>query len=305
MSVLTNSRLGRRGFLQAATTAAGAFAVAGVRSAHADEQPLLPRSSDAVLKLSSQEGIIPGDSLREKVLRMEEWGFVGIEPGGGGLPNRINEFQEALKGTQVKVSAICAGFRGAPISDNLEQRELAVRTTKEILSAAGELGSTGMIIVPAFNGQTKLDHVEGRKVLLDVLRDLGDHAQKAGTRVLLEPLNRGEAWFLRMLADAAAICRDVNHPGVCMMGDFFHMNIEETSDMGAFLSAGKYLHHVHLASGRRVMPGQDDRSFVNGFKALKALGYSDYCSLECGCDGDRMIEIPKSVAFLQKQWAEA
>ncbi len=150
-----------------------------------------------------------------------------------------------------------------------------------------------MIIVPAFNGQTKLDHVEGRKVLLDVLRDLGDHAQKAGTRVLLEPLNRGEAWFLRMLADAAAICRDVNHPGVCMMGDFFHMNIEETSDMGAFLSAGKYLHHVHLASGRRVMPGQDDRSFVNGFKALKALGYGDYLRSRCGCDGDRMIEIEK------------
>ena len=59
--------------------------------------------------------------------------------------------------------------------------------------------------MPAFNGQTKLDPVEGRKVLLDVMRDLGDHAQKSGTRVLLEPLNRGEAWFLRMLADAAAI----------------------------------------------------------------------------------------------------
>jgi sugar phosphate isomerase/epimerase len=108
-----------------------------------------------------------------------------------------------------------------------------------------------------------------------------------------------------MLADGASICRDVDHPAICMMGDFYHMYIEETSDMGAFLSAGKHLHHVHLASRRRVLPGQDERSFVNGFRGLKGIGYSDYCSLECGCDGDRMTEIPKCVEFLKKQWAEA
>ena len=59
-----------------------------------------------------------------------------------------------------------------------------------------------------------------------------------GSRVLLEPLNRGEAFFLRQVADAASICRDINSPGVQMMGDFYHMYIEETSDLGAFLSAG-------------------------------------------------------------------
>ena len=51
--------------------------------------------------------------------------------------------------------------------------------------------------------------------------------------------------------------------------------------------------------------GQDDRSFVSGFRGLQRIGYTDYCSFECGCDGDREIEIHKAVKLLQAQWEEA
>jgi sugar phosphate isomerase/epimerase len=176
---------------------------------------------------------------------------------------------------------------------------------KEILTAAGALGSPGMIAVPAFNGQSSLHFPEARGILIDLLKELGEFAAAANTRVLLEPLNRGECMFLRLVADAAAICRDVDSPGVGLMGDFYHMCIEETSDEGAFLSGGSYTHHVHLASRRRVMPGQDERSFVSGFRGLQRIGYTDYCSFECGCDGDREVEIPKAVEFLKGQWEEA
>jgi sugar phosphate isomerase/epimerase len=134
---------------------------------------------------------------------------------------------------------------------------------------------------------------------------LGEYAVKVGSRVLFEPLNRNEAFFLRQLADAAAICRDCNSPGIQMMGDFFHMGIEETSDLGAFISAGQYVHHVHLASRARNLPGQDDRSFLDGFKGLKYIGFQDFCSLECGVQGDRKVEIPKAVAVLRDQWEKA
>ncbi|MDH7482675.1 MAG: sugar phosphate isomerase/epimerase family protein [Armatimonadota bacterium] len=259
----------------------------------------------AVLKLSSQERIIPGKDLQERIAKMEKWGFEGIEIGGRGLSERVAEIKKALANSKIKVSAICAGFDGALISDQESERQKAITTMKEILTAAGELGSTGLIFVPAFNGQTKLGHVEGRQILVELLPELGEYAVKCGTRLLMEPLNRREAWFLRLLADAAAICRDVNHPGVCMMGDFYHMNIEEPSDLGAFISAGKYLHHVHLASAKRKLPGQDERDFRDGFKGLKMIGFQDYCSLECGVEGDPEVEIPRSVKFLKKQWEEA
>jgi sugar phosphate isomerase/epimerase len=299
-------RISTRDFMDRRTlikSVIGAAAVAATyRVGLSAAQETAPKPKQGVLKLGSQDGRIPGDSLQEKIAKLEKWGGTGLEVGGGGLPDRVKSIKEAIKGTNVKISAICAGYSGAPISHDPAERDKAVRTIKEILAAAGELESTGLIIVPAFNNQTTLDNKEGRKILVDMLPDLGEHAVQCGTRILMEPLNRGEAFFLRQLADAAAICRDVKHPGVCMMGDFYHMNIEETSDWGAFLSAGKYLHHVHLASAKRNLPGQDERSFVDGFRGLKIIGYQDYCSLECGCKGDPEVEIPKSFRFLEEQW---
>ncbi len=280
--------------------AMGAAAAAIGVPAEAKEK--MPKSQ---LKISSQEGIIPGKDLPEKLAKMEKWGIEGLEVSGHDLKHRVAEIRRALLDSPIKVTAICAGFSGALASDDESVRQSCRDSMKEILEAAGELGSTGLIFVPAFNGQTKLDHVEARKVIIDQLPELCDFAVQHKTRLLLEPLNRRETWLIRLVADAASIARDVNHPGMAVMGDFYHMYIEETSDMGAFISAGSYLHHVHLACIKRNLPGQDERDYTNGFKGLKMIGYQDYCSFECGVIGDRDIEIPKSCQFLRDQWKKA
>lgn len=263
--------------------------------------------SKAVLRLSCQEGVAPGRSLTEKLDFLEANGFEGIEPGGRGLPGRVEEFKKALAGRKIKLSAVCAGFQGVLISESEEVRKQAIATTKEILTAAGALGSTGMIVVPAFHNQTKLGHQEGRELLVKLLGDLGAHAAAAGTKILLEPLNRQECHFLRQVADAAAICRDVNHPGVALMGDFWHMTWEETSDFAAFVAAGKYLQHVHCASRKeRKVPGEDEGdNYVDGMKGLKWIGYQNFISLECGCKGDRPKAVAAAAKLLREQWDQA
>ncbi len=155
-------------------------------------------------------------------------------------------------------------------------------TMKEIIAPAGELGSTGVIIVPAFNGQKPaMPHTqETRDFLCEQFNEMGNFAKEHGTTVIFEPLNRKEAFYLRQVADAASICRDINNPGVRCMGDFWHMTWEETSDMGAFLSAGEYLQHVHVASRkRRSMPGEDGEAdnYVNGFKGPEDVGLRQIC----------------------------
>ena len=84
---------------------------------------------------------------------MEKLGVVGFEPGGRGLKDRVKEIKEALNGRNIKVSAICAGFQGFILSTDPAIRKQCMDTMKEIIAPAGELGSTGVIIVPAFNGQ--------------------------------------------------------------------------------------------------------------------------------------------------------
>ena len=262
------------------------------------------------LRLSFQESVCPGESLNEKLDFMEKLGIVGLEPGGGNLASRVNELQQALSGRNIKLSAICAGFSGFILADDSKVKAEFDSTMRDIIAAAGELGSTGVIMVPVFNWQnpSKPHTLETREFLCEQMHELGEYALKHKTTVILEPLNRKEAHYLRQVADAAAICRDSKSEGVKCMGDFWHMQ-EETSDYAAFLAAGKdYLQHVHVASrGRRLMPGEDGEldNYVEGFRALKQLEYPHYVSFECGTKGDRKQTITTAVELLRAQWEQA
>jgi len=302
----------RRNFLKsslggvALATLGGAALTACKPEQKTDEK----KDNSLELKLSFQESTPPGETLNEKFDYMEKLGIVGFEPGGANLQARVPEIKEALKGRPIKVSAICAGFRGFILSADPAIRQECIDTMKEIIIAAGELESTGVIIVPAFNHQVPAmpNTQETRDFLCQQFDEMGTFAHRHGTTVILEPLNRREAFYLRMVADAASICRDINNPGVRCLGDFWHMTFEETSDLGALLSGGEYLQHMHIASRkRRSMPGEDGDAdnYVDGFKALKMLGYDKYVSYECGCQGDRSIVVPQSVELLRKQWEEA
>ncbi|MDL2255344.1 TIM barrel protein [Parabacteroides sp. OttesenSCG-928-G06] len=305
--------LNRRNFLKTTLSTAAVASVSGTALAACagKKEEKACCHSDVELKISFQEGTAPGKDINEKFDYMEKLGIVGFEPGGRGLKDRVPQLKEALNGRNIKVSAICAGFQGFILSTDPEVRKLCMDTMKEIMAAAGELGSTGVIIVPAFNSQQPvMPHTqETRDFLCQQFDEMGTFAVEHGTTVIFEPLNRKEAFYMRQVADAASICRDINNPGVKCMGDFWHMTWEETCDMGAFLSAGKeYLQHVHIASRkRRSMPGEDGDAdnYVNGFKALKMLGYDKYVSFECGCKGDREIVVPAAVELLRKQWEEA
>ena len=267
------------------------------------------RKSSPELKLSFQEGTAPGESLNEKFDYMEKLGIVGFEPHGKQLLKRAEEFRQALNGRNIKVSAICAGFDGFILAEDPAVKASFDSSMRELIAAAGEIGSTGVIMVPAFNGQKPcMPHtMETRDYLCEQLHELGEYALKHNTTVILEPLNRREAFYLRLVSDAAAICRDADSEGVRCMGDFWHMQ-EETSDYAAFISAGKYLQHVHVASrGQRRMPGEDGQldNYIDGMRALKELDYQNYISFECGTDADRETVVPAAVELLRSQWEQA
>jgi sugar phosphate isomerase/epimerase len=265
-----------------------------------------PKAADVELKLSFQERIAPGESLNEKFDYMENLGIVGFEPNGRNLTERMNEIQQALRGRNIKVSAICAGFKGFILAEDPAVKAEFDSSMREIIAAAGELGSTGVIMVPAFNAQkpVKPHTLETREYLCEQMHELGEFALKHNTTVILEPLNRKEAHYLRQVADAAAICRDADSAGVMCMGDFWHMQ-EETSDYAAFIAAGQYLQHVHVASrGNRKMPGEDGEldNYIDGMRALKEMKYDKYVSFECGTNGDRNVTVPAAVELLRSQW---
>ena len=111
----------RRRFISSSVlgTASLAMAASGtslLTSCASEEKKVVVPSTE--LRLSFQEGTAPGESLNEKLDYMENLGIVGFEPGGGNLAARVSEFQQALSGRNIKVSAICAGFGGFILAED-------------------------------------------------------------------------------------------------------------------------------------------------------------------------------------------
>ena len=299
----------RKDFIRTGLAGAAALALDPLSAFASPLEAPKPRASKTRLHLSFQSGKAIGDSYAEKFDYMESLGVEGFAPGGKELLNNFDEITKALEGRNIKVSAICAGFDGFILAEDPAVKKTFDTTMRRLIEAAGAVGSTGVIMVPAFNSQKpcRPHTMETRDFLCEQMHELGEFALSKGKTVILEPHNRKEAFYLRLVGDAAAICRDSKSEGVKCMGDFWHMQ-EETDDYAALMAAGPYLRHVHVASrGRRINPGEDGNldNYVNGFRALKEMNYPYFVSFECGTAGDKAVTTPAAVKLLRSQWQQA
>lgn len=261
------------------------------------------------MKLAVQENMVPGRSVAEKMEKLRKFGYDGIEVWGRGLLERVDELKKASADTGVPISTICAGYGGAPLSGDPKLREQAWREIGELLQAAGELGAVGLIVVPVFVGhQPRIPDLSPLmtqreaedRLLVKCCRRAAPTAKKAGTCILLEPLNRGETNYMRTVAHAQAVCEKVAHPNVCLMADFYHMNIEELDIPSALKKAAKHVKHIHLAGNTRLLPNYGSTNFRAGFAALKSIGYANFMALECGIPGPPEKELPKTARWLRE-----
>ena len=253
--------------------------------------------------------MVSGKDFNEKFDRIERYGFEGVEVWGAELldDKTLSKLEKALGGRALKVSTICAGYRGCLLDIDKAQRELAVNDMKKLLDIGGKLGAVGLITVPIF-GPAKIPDLSPMEsavqlelnLLVELCKELGERAAKAGTLVLLEPLNRYETHLLNRLEQGVGVCERVNMPSVKMMADFFHMNIEETDIPSAIAEAKEHLRHVHLADSTRLLPGYGHTDFASGFTVLKQIEYEWFMSLECSIPGKEEEELPRCVEYLKE-----
>ncbi len=258
----------------------------------------------AKLRMCSQLGIIPGNNDEEKLKWMKQNGFEAVEIGR--LGGNFMDWKKRADDAGLKIASICIGsFGNKLVSENEEDRLKGYDELKEQLERAGAVGANGVVYVPA-TGRPDRPNWRIRELTVEALKKLGPFAAEHNTHIILEPLRRGEAWFLRQVGDAAQICKDAGVPGVACLGDTYHMFTEEPDDMAAFIAGGTFVKHVHLGNGsRRQLPGQDDHCHIKVMRGLKYIGYTEFCSYECGVNGDKAVEVPKSVEYLRKCWEEA
>lgn len=313
----------RREFLTASAVA-GVASLCGAQRASAQTAAdngmpkLTPPETPAQLNLCLQWGAIPGNEIPQKLDFLEANGFGAVEIPSGDWPvKNVEAMNKAMQGRKLFLATACgpSDFSYA----EAEKREAEVQKFLPIIEALGAMKSVGLILCPA-RGKVPMGFKELREDFVNNTgKRLAEHAAKHGTSIVLEPLRRNETPFLRQVADGARMAADIG-AGAAVMGDFWHMQLEETSFMGAFICAGKLLKHVHIAGLKeRIVPGvhADADNYVDGFKGLKMIGYRGAVSMECGWPKDpsdpkkglpqeeKTKLILNMVKLLRDQWAQA
>lgn len=261
-----------------------------------------------MIRLAVQSRLVPGESLRTKWHNAQRYGFDGLELSG---PVMIDLAREAIRDS-VPVTAMCSGHRGWFIDPDPEQVAACKADVRTLLELGAELAAP-LIVVPIYGRTHNLPphcgtgrtREEDRALWLDGLREVTDHAERVGGSLLVEAINRFENSISVTVADATGFARDMRSPSVRMMGDVFHMNIEE-GDMGASLeAAGDLLGYVHLADSQRLEPGQGHVDWASVFGGLARMRYDGYASMECNLSGPAEEALPAAVQFVRARIRDA
>ena len=284
-----------------------------------------PPKRPAQLNLCLQWGAIPvADDFNAKLDYLEQNGYAAVEIPTGKTGEWVLEkgldFGKAMNGRKL----FCATACGPSRFDYADKAKNDAEVAKflPVLEILGQIKSVGLIICPA-RSKPEVGLTELREdFVTNTGRRLAEKAAACGTKIVLEPLQRKETPFLRQVADGAKMAQELG-AGASVMGDFWHMSKEEPNFFGPFLSAGDLLTHVHIASlGNRKIPGSDGAldNYVEGFTALKMLGYRGAVSMEAGWvakgkDAKGKPIFPDNVekhqiltrmcAMLREQWAMA
>ncbi|MEX2046284.1 MAG: sugar phosphate isomerase/epimerase family protein [Chloroflexota bacterium] len=259
------------------------------------------------LRLSIQDRLLPGATLREKFDNALRYGFEAIE-----LTQQPFEDGEIALREHIPISAICGGYRGWLIDPDPEKIRLARKDLARLVALAGELG-TGCVVVPVWGRTRHLPNIgTGRArdadelIFVEGMRALASRAERAGAKLYIEPINRYQNDLCVTIADALRLRERIGSASVFVMGDVFHMNIEEDELGSAIESAGEWLGYVHLADSQRHEPGRGHLNLAPVFSALARLKYRGYASFELSAlSGDADAVLPASVAYVRTKIAEA
>ena len=140
-----------------------------------------------------------------------------------------------------------------------------------------------------------------RKQIVELLGRMGDLAEEFDLIVAVEPLNRRESNIINTLKEALSLSREVNHPQVKLVCDYYHMMIEN-EDTTVILEAGEEIRHVHIAEPeKRGFPVEEKRSYHEYFQHLKDIGYRRRVSIEAytedfEADAARSLRLLRSLA---------
>jgi sugar phosphate isomerase/epimerase len=237
-----------------------------------------------------------GEEIGRSIGRVAGFGYDAIELVGE---------PEQYDGPRVRELAADAGIAVSSISSMYTadrdlshpdpgQRRKAVDYVRAVAELAATTGAMTIVVAPAAVMKTVrlAPPSDEWKWAIESIREGGEYAASVGVDVSLEPWNRYETYFLNRLDQAIEMWHATGLKNGGVMGDTFHMNIEEASIPDALRAAKGLLNHVHLADSNRAVAGRGHTDFRPILQALRDIDYHGYLSFEVMAPSGDPMGIP-------------
>lgn len=195
------------------------------------------------------------------------------------------EILQIVDGLGLKVAAVGTGagmvIHGLSLTDpNPERRKQAQAFVREMIDFGAALQAPAIIgsMQGRFGGD--VDKPAAHEFLREGLNALGEYAASKHVTLLYEPLNRYESNLINTMDDGVQFLQTLSTTNVKLLGDLFHMNIEESNLPKAIHTAKGYLGHIHFVDSNRRPVGLGHTEMTDIASALRDIGYEGYLSAE-------------------------
>ena len=149
---------------------------------------------------------------------------------------------------------------------------------------AKEMGADYTLISAAHAGYgATYDEIWSR--LIKSVRELTDHAEKIGMKIVMEALTVYESNVIKSANDLQKLFKAVDSPNLVGMCDLVPPFTQYESIMDYFDKLGDKMYHLHLIDGVKdsddhVMPGEGQIPLRELIKELKEIGYDRTATIE-------------------------
>jgi sugar phosphate isomerase/epimerase len=262
------------------------------------------------IRLAVQEQYLRGDTMLAKWEHAQRLGFDAIElrgAGHGAFEARLPDLKAAAA-AGVPMPTVCVEMLHFVGDFDAEKRADAYTQMASQLSVMAAIGGR-LAMTPASYGMfssrlppfvSPRSAAEDHAILVDAFGRLADHAAREGVVIALEPLNRYENHMINTLGQAQALCEEIGSQHLGIAADTYHMNIEETDPLKAFVDAGPWLKHVQLSDSNRLEPGAGHLDWSALLDAIWTASYTDEHAFECRLSGPADEVLPVAVARLRQ-----
>ena len=202
----------------------------------------------------------------------------------------VPQLSRALAAAALPLCAFQSGGTYASRGNCLSTADKTVRArTIQLIERHIDFAAT---LEPAITGHARIvlgslqgarreepDYDTGAVRIAAALEQVARYATERGVTVAFEPVSHGEIGWHNTIASAAGVVRRIDQPGLRLMADSFHMNIEERDLLAPLAGVADILVHVHLSETNRDVLGEGRWPTSDFLRELGRIGYAGFCSV--------------------------